>query len=224
MSTRPQAGAWILVALALAGCVDERAADAPSAPPALSVDRGARRVSLPATLQLAAFAAGDPPGHHLVTWRDGRAGGKALLACAASDTEVLDALESLGAVPGDTLTEAAWTYRDDPERPEPDMHATGAPLEVRVTLPDGRELPIAALLEDLDGKGTEWVLAGNRALIDVWRSGCVVCLQSCPGSKVANRAATIRDLAQGAARFRASALARELGEGAELTVHLQLAE
>lgn len=192
------------------------------APPGLEVDPDARRVSFPATLHLAAFAAGDPPGHHLVTWEGGRAGGKALLRTPVSDTDVLDALEGLGAQPGDTLTAASWDHRDDPERPEPDQRAEGPALTITCTLPDGREVPVEDLLEDLDRNGFEWVLAGNRALIPVWKSGCVVCLQSCPGAKVANRAATIRDLAQGQSRFRASELARSLGEGAQLTVHLAL--
>ena len=213
-----------LALLALAGCFWTARRRAPAAPQPSGplLDTARARVTLPAVLDLEAFAAGDPPGHHLVTWEGGRAGPKALLRTAASDAEVLDALEALGAQPGDTLSEASWTYRDDPERPEPDARATGSALEVRVTLPDGREVPIEALLEDLDGHGFAWVLAGNRALIPVWKSGCVVCLQSCPGSKVANRNATIRDLAQGRSRFAPSLLARELGTGAELQVHFAL--
>jgi len=199
----------------------EHAAPAPE-PQGLEVDPKARRISIPATLQLAAFAAGDPPGHHLVTWAGGRAGSKALLETPVSDTDVLDALEGLGAKPGDTLTAAAWDYRDDPDRPEPDARAEGPALTITCSLPDGREVAIEELLEDLDGNGFSWVLAGNRGLIPVWKSGCVVCLQSCPGAKVANREATIRDLAQGKSRFQASELARSLGDGAQLTVHLQL--
>lgn len=182
------------------------------------------RVVVRATLHLEAFRAGEPPGHHLVTWSDGRAGAKALLRTDAPDAAVLDALERLGGRPGDDLTAEAWTRRDDPDHPAPDARAGGSRLRLTVRLPDGSERPIGALLEDVDDRGFEWRLAGNRALIPRWRSGCVVCLQSCPGAKVANAAATMRDLARGRARFRPSALAEELGEGARVEVAFELVE
>ncbi|MBX3471767.1 MAG: hypothetical protein KF878_33340 [Planctomycetes bacterium] len=191
---------------------------------AVSVDRARRAVSFRATLHPDALEAADPPHHHLVTWAGGRAGHKALLRTAAPDVAVLDALEALGGRPGDGLREETWTRRHDPDDPAPDLRATGSPLAVTVRLDDGDERDIADLLEDLDGRGYAWRLAGNRALIDVWRSGCVVCLQSCPGGRVGNARATLRDHARGESRFRASALARRQGDGARLTVTLRLVE
>ena len=44
---------------------------------------------------------------------------------------------------------------------------------------------------------------GHRANIPKWKSGCVVCLYSCPGSKVGNARYTVRDYARNATRFRA---------------------
>lgn len=35
-----------------------------------------------------------------------------------------------------------------------------------------------------------------------WKSGCVVCLYSCPGSKVGNARYTVRDYEKGTTRFR----------------------
>ena len=207
--------AWLCSLVALSGCQGQ------SVPPTQPrVQDG--RVIIPVVLHLAAFEAGDPPGHHLVTWSGGRAGSKALLETPVSDTAILDALERLGGKPGNTLTEATWSERDDPDDPAPDQRATGSAIELRLLLPDGSTRPVTDLLEDLDHHGYAWRLAGNRALIPVWRSGCVVCLQSCPGAKVANREATIRDLAQGHSRFRPSAWARELGEGAHLQLELRV--
>jgi hypothetical protein len=78
------------------------------------------------------------------------------------------------------------------------------------------------LIVDVDRRGARWTLAGNRALIPVWKSGCVICLQSCPGSKVANARASMRDLHQKRARFRPSPLAEALGEGTRVEVILRL--
>ena len=197
-----------------------KADDPPLAP---RVDRASLAVVVSASLHLTAFEDGSPPGHHLVTWSEGRAGSKALLRTPTPDRAVLDALESLGAKPGESLREEAWTERADPESPHPDVRATGAKLEVFVLLPGGRRRPIRDLVEDMDRNGFAWRLAGNRKLIPVWRSGCVICLQSCPGSKVANAKATMRDLHRGKSRFRPSALARRLGEGAKIGVEFRVA-
>lgn len=192
----------------------------PAAQP--EVDTVRRTVRIPVALRLAAFAAGDPPSHHLIAWAGGGAGGKALLQTSVSDTAVLDALERLGGIPGDNLRAESWTARADPTNSAPDLHAIGALLELSVVLADGTRRPLSDLLDDLDGHGFAWRLAGNRALIPRWRSGCVVCLQSCPGAKVANANATMRDHYRGQSRFRPSAWARELGEGAQLVVELRL--
>src|SRR5690606_27267522 len=90
--------------------------------------------------------------------------------------------------------------------------------------PSGERRPLGDLVQDVDARGFAWRLAGNRALVPRWRSGCVVCLQSCPGAKVANARATMRDLARGESRFRPSALAERLGEGAEVIVELRLVD
>ena len=194
--------------------------------PLPQVDRERKVVRFPAQLRLEAFAKGDPPGHHLITWGRGRAGKHALLETAVSDTAVLDALESLGAKPGENLVEESWTERANPNHPAPDLHAKGPKLSItiviqRAKLPELR-VPIEKLLVDRDRRGFEWRLAGNRDLIKRWRSGCVVCLQSCPGSKIANAKATMRQLHANASRFKASKLAAELGEGAALTVEVAL--
>lgn len=215
-------GLVVSLSLGVAACRGDEQADGVGPDVAPQVDEAGKRVILPARLCLEGFAAGDPPGHHLVAWARGGAGPKALLRTPVPDVQVLDALERLGARPGDNLTAEAWEARADPHDPAPDARAEGSALRVLVRLPDGSERPAADLLEDVDRHGYEWRLAGNRALIPRWRSGCVVCLQSCPGAKVANRAATMRDLHAGRSRFRPSAWARELGEGARVEVVLAL--
>ena len=44
---------------------------------------------------------------------------------------------------------------------------------------------------------------GNAANIPKWKSGCIVCLYSCPGSKIGNARYTVRDYTKDVTRFRA---------------------
>jgi len=190
------------------------------------IDREAKTIRFPAQLHLAAFRAGDPPGHHLITWKGGRAGKHALLRTGVKDVDVLDALESLGSKPGDNLVAESWTERANPKSPAPDLHASGPKLAITVVvqrpkLPPLR-LAVEELLVDVDARGFDWRLAGNRGLIERWRSGCVVCLQSCPGSKIANAKATMRHLHQERSRFKPSQRAVELGEGAQVQVEIRV--
>ena len=46
-------------------------------------------------------------------------------------------------------------------------------------------------------------LGGHRANIPHWHSGCIVCLYSCPGSKIGNARYTVRDYRRDATTFRA---------------------
>lgn len=188
------------------------------------IDRARRSVTVPATLHLRRFRGARLANHHLLTWSEGKAAGNALLVTPVSDRAILDALEGLGGRPGNNLGEAAWTERSDPLSDAPDAVARGSRVAISVVLPDGRRRPVEDLLVDVDGRGFVWVLAGNRALIPKWKSGCVVCLQSCPGSKVANARATMRDLEEGRSRFLLSKFAEELGEGARVAVELRLVD
>jgi hypothetical protein len=45
-------------------------------------------------------------------------------------------------------------------------------------------------------------LGGHRANIPKWKSGCIACLYSCPGSKVGNAKSTVRDYVRNPERYR----------------------
>jgi len=143
------------------------------------------------------------PGYHLIVWKDGRAATAALFRAEVTDTEVLDALERLGAKPGNALGMATWEERKDPASHAPDQIIAGPPVEILVKVP-GRPAPLtlAEILEDPGGRGFDMRFGGHRANIPKWKSGCVVCLYSCPGSKVGNARYTVRDYVKGATRFR----------------------
>lgn len=149
------------------------------------------------------FASGSMPGYHLIVFRGGAAAASALFRAGVTDLEVLEALEFLGAHPGNALSPEAWEERDDPASGAPDAVIAGPPVEVLVRRPgDAAPVPLASLLEDPGGRGVEMRFGGHRANMPRWRSGCIACLYSCPGSKVGNARYTVRDYVQGATAFR----------------------
>lgn len=142
-------------------------------------------------------------GYHAVVWKGGRMSGAALLVAEVSDLQVLGALESLGAKPGDNLPMDTWDERRDHDHTAPDRIIAGPGIEILLRLPGGPPLtPLTAVLDDPGRRGLEMRFGGNRHNIPEWKSGCVVCLYSCPGSKVGNARYTVRDYVRGTTRFR----------------------
>lgn len=142
-------------------------------------------------------------GYHAIVWKGGRAASESLLQADVTDTQVLDALETLGARPGNNLSMDAWEERKNPKNPAPDTVIAGPLVEVLLRLPQRKELvALEEVLEDSAGHGFEGRFGGNRENIPKWKSGCLVCLYSCPGSKVGNARYTVRDYAKKTTRFR----------------------
>jgi hypothetical protein len=159
-------------------------------------------IEFTATVHAKRFGGWGMPGYHAIVWRGGSAASFALLRADVSDIEVLDALERLGARPGPTLPMAAWEKRKDDENPASDAVIAGPAIEILLRLPGKTELvPLGSVLEDPGGRGLAMRFAGNRENVPKWKSGCVVCLYSCPGSKVGNAKYTVRDYEKGATRF-----------------------
>jgi hypothetical protein len=142
------------------------------------------------------------PNYHLLVWDDGGAARESLFSTPVPDTTLITALESAGAVAGNNLTMDAWDKRKDPKHPAPQTRIAGTPVEILVWWKELSEpQPLAELLDDPGGRGLDFRFGGNRDLIHHWHSGCLVCLYSCPGSKVGNAAYTVRDYATGATQF-----------------------
>lgn len=143
------------------------------------------------------------PGYHLVVWDEGKAAPAALFRAKASDREVLEALEGLGLEPGNGLGMDTWEERDDRDSPAPERVIAGPPVEVLVRLREGEApLRLEDILDDPGGRGFDMRFGGHEANIPKWHSGCVVCLYSCPGSKIGNARYTVRDYVDDATRFR----------------------
>lgn len=219
LDARYWGGGALLASLVAAGCGGEA-----SPPPARLTVEGPAAISFPAVVDAAGFTAGDDLiGYHLVVWGKGGAAGGALFRTAVSDVEVLDALEALGAVSGNGLGIESWDERLNPQSPAPDRVIVGPPVEVRVRSADGQELGLGDILEDPGGRGFVMRFGGHRDNIRRWHSGCVVCLYSCPGSKVGNAGYTVRDFVDGATHFRPRAGILP-ADGSEVQIVLRLVD
>jgi hypothetical protein len=165
--------------------------------------RRPNEIEFTATVNAKSFDSGGMPGYHAIVWNGGHAASAALLKADVSDRQVLAALRSLGAKPGNDLPMETWEDKDNPKSPAPDTAISGPAVEVLLRLPGRKELtPLSSVLEDSAGRGLAMRFGGNEANIPKWKSGCIVCLYSCPGSKVGNAAYTVRDYARGTTNFR----------------------
>ncbi len=198
----------LLTTLALLGAgVAWALATRPGSPPAAPLRVGEREVEFPATVSRQAFEREllgmGMPGYHLIVWKDGGAAMASLFRAEVADVQVLDALERLGARPGNALGMATWDERKEASSKAPDQVIAGPPVEILVRVP-GRPAPLTLdqILEDPGGRGFDMRFGGHRANIPKWKSGCIVCLYSCPGSKVGNARYTVRDWVKGTTRFR----------------------
>lgn len=226
MRKSPRSHLFLLSALALLGAgVAWALASRPKAPGTLRV--GAREVEFPATVSRRAFEREllglGMPGYHLIVWKSGKAAPAALFRAEVTDLQVLDALESLGARPGNALGMATWDERKDPSSQAPDRVIAGPPVEILVKVPGRPEpLTLGEILEDPGGRGFDMRFGGHRANIPKWKSGCVVCLYSCPGSKVGNARYTVRDWVKGTTRFRVKPGAPLPADGGRVTIVFRL--
>ncbi len=162
----------------------------------LVVDRTAREVRIPAKVQPHAM---DRPfgvkGHHAVVWKEGRSKLWALFVAEVSDHDVRAALDSLGAHRGENLTPDTWNAREEASNREPDKRVEGSRIEVFVEWKGQPRVPLASLLSE-EGKPAPVVdfrYGGNERWQKDFKSGCIVCLYSCPGGAIGNHAHPIRD-------------------------------
>lgn len=170
----------------------------------MCVMAGEGMVALRATVHAGDYerTRGETASHHAVVWKEGRAAGKALFRTDASDEALYQALLELGARPGNNLTPDVWDRRHDASHPAPALRTEGTALDVWF-LPEeyGAAIPLQEFFEDQGNLGFDFRFSGNADWIPVWRSGCIVCLQSCPGGKIGNAAATVRDRVERRARY-----------------------
>jgi hypothetical protein len=172
--------------------------------PGRLIVRSPNEVEFTAAVNAKAFDSGRVMrGYHAIVWKGGRMAHAALLQADVSDAQLLDALTKLGARPGNNLPMEVWEERKNPKDPAADMVIAGPAVQILLRLPSRADLvPLASVLEDSAGRGLDMRFGGNAANIPKWKSGCIVCLYSCPGSKVGNARYTVRDYTKDVTRFR----------------------
>src|SRR5258707_8144387 len=185
--------AFFGLTLVCAGCRGEERA------PGKVIVRRPNEIEFTATVNAKAFDSGwMMPGYHALVWKGGRMAHAALLKADVTDRQIIEALEGLGAKPGNNLPMEAWEERKNPKDTAPDTVIAGAGVEVLLGLPSRSDLiPLTTALVDPGGRGLQMRFGGNAANIPKWKSGCIVCLYSCPGSKVGNARYTVRDYEKG---------------------------
>lgn len=180
---------WVLLSVALAASAH---ADATAV-----IDRTHREVRIPAIVQPNAMSRPfGVKGHHAIVWKGGSAHTRALFVSDVSDHDVRVALDSIGARRGENLTEDCWNARDDPRNAEPDKRVEGTPIDVFVEWPGSRgRIALADLIAEKDRPSPllDFRYGGNERYQKDFKSGCIVCLYSCPGGAVGNHAHPIRD-------------------------------
>lgn len=161
------------------------------------IDRARREVRITAKVQPRAM---DRPlgvrGHHAVVWKGGQSKHWALFVSDTSDHDVRVALDALGAHRGENLTPATWNERENPVNREPDKRVEGSPIEVFVEWKGSRgRVPLGSLLTEKDRAAPllDFRYGGNERWQKDFKSGCIVCLYSCPGGAIGNHAHPIRD-------------------------------
>ncbi len=138
--------------------------------------------------------------HHFIVWQQGKAAPNALFETYASDSAIYDALLKAGAKPGNNLSIDSWEMISKSNSKEPDKRVEGSLIKVSFSHGFNSFGP-KDLLEDLNSNKFDFRFGGNSDFISHWRSGCVVCLQSCPGGKIGNHTYTMRDLHNNVPKF-----------------------
>ena len=198
-----------------------------SAGPRPVVDRKAREVRISAVVQPHAM---ERPfgvkGHHAIVWNGGKSKRWALFVSDVSDRDVRAALDSLGARRGENLSPDSWNAREDETNREPDKRVDGSRVAVFVEWRgSGGRIPLARLISEKHHAtpAFDFRYGGNQEWQTEFKSGCIVCLYSCPGGAIGNHAHPIRDYVRDGVIY-ASIPERLPPAGTKVTIILEVLE
>jgi hypothetical protein len=202
---------FLLVVLGIFAICPMAYSETPSRENPLVVDKEKKQIQIAAYVQAKEFNAkpflslGHVRNYHAIVWEGGGVKKSDILFVShADDLSIHNALLELGATPGNNLTLDTWEKRGDPHNQEPNKRVEGTAMEAFVSW-EGAPMSysIAELLKETGGKGISLRFGGNKEHIPVWKSGCILCLYSCPGGKIGNAAYTVNDYAAGSTYFTA---------------------
>lgn len=164
-------GLLVAILLLVSGFIPSRGyaadMDFPSREQPLRVDREAGMVLIYSEVNANGIKTANP--HWGVVSADGSLSEQGILKTYANHLAFHDALVSIGARPGNNLTEETVG-----------VPVEGDPLIVTATWPGlGKELTLEEVFGDETGKGFEIRFGGNRHMSAEAKTGCVMCLESC---------------------------------------------
>jgi hypothetical protein len=171
----------------------------------LTIPASKEFVDIAARYQPSAFARSDGmPHHHLVACNEGAAGPHALFSALVSAEKFRTALVQIGLHSGENLTNETWTRRADKTSSHSSRRMIGDSVRVSICF-RGTWLPLASVIVDESGASADLRFGGSAKLIRHFRSGCLVCLESCPAAVVGNARYSMHDWSAGTARFSSAA-------------------
>jgi hypothetical protein len=154
----------LFVSLSLAAAKDE---GFPTRENPLVVDAKGKRVLIYTEVSEKNLHETNP--HWGVVFKDGKYGEKAILRAFVQTLAFHDALQQIGARPGNNLTKDVIGKAVE-----------GDVLDVVATWPGtGKELRLEDIFYDKAGKGFEVRFGGNRKASEEMNTGCITCLESC---------------------------------------------
>lgn len=199
--------AALLVALTigLVGCGNDKAANqpAPTAQPAakstdlsqtnpLVVDKDAKTVKIYTEVNGKYFV---EPTRHGIVFKDGSNGSKSILKAYANQNDLYDALIAIGAKAGNNVK------LDSPAG----TAVEGDKLNVTVTWAGAnKEIPFGDIVVDSTKKPFDVRFGGNQANAKDKKTGCILCLDSCPVGITSNAAHPFKDFDSGKVQFLAN--------------------
>lgn len=142
----------------------------------LVIDKKGRQVLLYTEINLKHLSATNP--HWGIVSIRGTLTEKAIFRAYTTPSDFYDALVSIGARPGNNLN-----LKSSGDR------VAGDRLAVSATWPGlDKELPLSAIISDSSGRGVDIRFGGNRERAVKEKTGCILCLESCPISITSNAA------------------------------------
>ncbi len=114
-----------------------------------------------------------PSRHHGIVFEGGKYGDRAVLIGLSDEREVYQALIDIGAIAGDNLKLEEYT--------KVSKNVDGQKLDVFVTWDGlGKEIPFAEIIKSDDVRDMDIRFGGNFEAAKENRTGCILCLDSCP--------------------------------------------
>ncbi len=139
------------------------------------------------------FNTGSLREHHLVGWKHSPAAPHSLFQTFISPASLDKALTELGAIPGKPLPWKSWTARYDPTRPEPELTAEGSRIEITVEFRDSIFQVDDILQTDSGVQPHRFRFGAGHINHNTWKSGCAVCLLSCPAGIIGSESFSVRE-------------------------------